>query len=103
MRSLLDNVVPLIGLRIWFTGTSKCPLFIAFFTASVKDEADWFDSFCIPLVFDKTLELVEDIVWDLDVEPDETRSANGVHRRFATAVDVVDVERTGTRKTSQIQ
>ncbi len=94
MRSLLDNVAPLMGRRIGLTGTSNCPLFIAFLTALVNDVPD---SFCLTLVSDETLELIEGTVWDFDVGI-ETRSANGVHRRFVTVDDAVDVDRAGAKK-----
>jgi hypothetical protein len=48
-------------------------------------------------VSDETLELIEGTVWDFDVGI-ETRSANGVHRRFVTVDDAVDVDRAGAKK-----
>ncbi len=114
LRSFVDNVVPLAGRRICFEGISNCFLFIAFLTASVNDENDetvWIDSFFIPLVFDKTLESIEDTVWGFEFDDDnefgnieffvwsdETISANGVHRLVPIDDDVVDAESIGARK-----
>ena len=102
MRSLVDNVVPLTGRRIWFVVIVRWPLFIAFLTTLVNDGSDatdGIDPFCaLTLVVDKTLPLVEDVVSDFDEGSEfvddelvitedfdwsvETASANGVHRRF---------------------
>jgi len=108
LRSFVDNVVPLIGRRIWVEGISKWPLFIAFFRTSVNDENDptgWIDLFCVTFVFDIILESLVDIACDLLVgiefddddesgnneeldRSDETISANGVHRLFVIDDDI---------------
>jgi len=108
LRSFVDNVVPFVGRRICFEGISNCFLFIAFLTASVNDENDetvWIDSVLLPLVFDKTLESIEDTVWifefgniELFVWSDGTISANGVHRLFDIDDDVVDADSIGAIK-----
>ncbi len=81
----------------------------AFLTVSVNDGADWI----VPLVFDKTLESVDDTGCDLvekiefdDAEvinelfdwSDATISANGVHRLFAIDDDIIGVASVGAIK-----
>jgi len=106
LRSLVDNVIPLDERCTWSAHALKWPLFIAFLTRLVNDEndeVDWIGFCCVLLVFELTLESIEDIASDFGTEIvfdddelanidcfgwfDETISANGVHRLFVVVVD----------------
>ncbi len=108
LRSLLDSVVPLAGRCICFEGALKWPLFIAFLTISVNDDndpTDWIGWVFELLVFDTTLESIEDTVCDFEIgiefNDDEAFdwldipiSANGVQR---LCVIDEDAERVGAK------